>query len=47
MDLVLDQSPEDEIRAVCAAARRLVLGPDAAPPPTPIEIKVFLRDNLR
>lgn len=47
VDLVLDQSPEDEIRAVCAAARRLVLGPDAAPPVAPIEIKVFLRDNLR
>ena len=47
VDLVLDQSPEDEIRAVCAAARRLVLGPDAAPPVVPIEIKVFLRDNLR
>lgn len=47
VDLVLDQSPEDEIRAVCAAARRLVLGPDAAPPAAPIEIKVFLRDNLR
>ena len=47
MDLVIDQSPEDEIRAVCAAARRLVLGPDAAPPAAGIEIKVFLRDNLR
>lgn len=47
VDLVIDQSPEDEVRAVCAAARRLVLGPDAAPPETAIEIKVFLRDNLR
>ncbi|WP_332713189.1 LacI family DNA-binding transcriptional regulator [Pelagibacterium mangrovi] len=47
MDLVLDQSPEDEIRAVCAAARRLVLGPDTAPPGAAVEIKVFLRDNLR
>lgn len=47
VDVVLDQSPEDEVRAVCAAARRLVLGPDAAPPEQPIEIKVFLRDNLR
>lgn len=47
IDLVLDQSPEDEIRAVCAVARRLVLGPDAAPPDAAIEIKVFLRDNLR
>lgn len=47
IDVVLDQSPESEIRAVWAAARRLVLGPDAAPPEDPIEIKVFLRDNLR
>lgn len=47
VDLVIDQSPEDEVRAVCAAARRLVLGPDAAPPEAAIEIKVFLRDNLR
>jgi LacI family transcriptional regulator len=47
IDVVLDQSPEDEIRAVWAAVRRLVLGPDAAPPEAPIEIKVFLRDNLR
>lgn len=47
IDLVLDQSPEDEIHAVCATARRLVLGPDAAPPMAPIGIKVFLRDNLR
>lgn len=47
IDVVLDQSPDSEIRAVWAAARRLVLGPDAAPPEDPIEIKVFLRDNLR
>ncbi len=47
IDVVLDQSPEDEVRAVWAAVRRLVLGPDAAPPEAPIEIKVFLRDNLR
>ncbi|WP_196260399.1 LacI family DNA-binding transcriptional regulator [Pelagibacterium limicola] len=47
IDVVIVQSPEDEIRAVWAAARRLVLGPDAAPPESPIEIKVFLRDNLR
>lgn len=47
IDVVLDQSPEDEVRAVWATMRRLALGPDAAPPETPIEIKVFLRDNLR
>lgn len=47
IDVVLDQSPETEVRAAWAAARRLVLGSDAAPPETPIEIKVFLKDNLR
>ncbi len=47
VDIVLDQSPEDEVRAVCAAVRRLVIGADAAPPETQLEIKVFLRDNLR
>ncbi len=47
VDVVIDQSPETEIRAVCAAARRLVLGSDAAPPETELEIKIFVRDNLR
>lgn len=47
VDVVLDQSPEEEVRAVWNAARRLVLGPDAAPELQPIDIKLFLRDNLR
>ena len=47
IDVVIDQNPDDEIRAVWSAARRLVLGPDAAPAPQPIDIKLFLRDNLR
>lgn len=47
VDVVLDQNPEDEIRAVWAAARRLALGTDAGADPAPIEIGVFLRDNLR
>lgn len=47
VDVVLDQSPEDEIRAVCATARRLVLGADAAPPQTQLEIRVLVRDNIR
>lgn len=47
IDVVLDQSPEDEIRAVCATARRLVVGADAAPPQTQLEIRVLMRDNLR
>ena len=36
IDVVLDQSPEDEVRAVWATMRRLALGPDAAPPETPL-----------
>tara|TARA_A100001391_G_scaffold53358_1_gene32600 strand:- start:16470 stop:17519 length:1050 start_codon:yes stop_codon:yes gene_type:complete len=47
IDVILDQSPEDEIRAVCATARRLVLGADAAPPQTQLEIRVLVRDNVR
>jgi len=47
IDLVLDQDPEAELRAVWASIKRLVLGADAADPPHRIEIKVFLRDNLR
>jgi LacI family transcriptional regulator len=46
IDVVLDQSPEDEIRAVCATARRLVVGADAAPPETQLEIRVLVRDHL-
>lgn len=47
IDCVIDQDPDAEIRAVWAQAKRLVLGPDAAPAPGEIEIKVFLRDNMR
>lgn len=47
VDAVIDQGPEDEIRAVCAVARGLVLGADAVSPQSPLEIRVFLRDNLR
>ncbi len=46
IDVILDQSPEDEIRAVCATARRLVVGADAAPPQTQLEIRVLVRDHL-
>jgi len=46
VDVILDQSPEDEIRAVCATARRLVVGADAAPPQTQLEIRVLMRDHL-
>lgn len=47
IDAILDQNPDNEIRAVWSTARRLVLGPDASPKNDPIEIRVFLRDNLR
>jgi LacI family transcriptional regulator len=47
IDVVLDQNPDGEIRAAVAAARMLALGQDADPHAEPIEIGIFLRDNLR
>lgn len=47
IDVVLDQNPESEIRAAIAAARSLALGHSVGPLAEPIEIGVFLRDNLR
>jgi LacI family transcriptional regulator len=47
MDVVLDQNPDGEIRAAIAAARALALGQGADYHPDPIEIGIFLRDNLR
>ena len=47
IDVVLDQNPVGEIRAALAAARALALGPDAEFRAEPIEIGIFLRDNLR
>lgn len=47
IDVVLDQNPDGEIREALAAARLLVLGSNGALPSTPIEIGIFLRDNLR
>lgn len=46
IDVVLDQNPDGEIRAAIAAARALAQGhgDDHA---EPIEIGIFLRDNLR
>ncbi|WP_246018286.1 LacI family DNA-binding transcriptional regulator [Pelagibacterium montanilacus] len=46
VDVVLDQSPLWEVRAVWTTARRLVLGPDALAPAAPIEIRLFLKHNL-
>lgn len=47
IDVVLDQNPDGEIREAIAAARALAL-PSTRPVVTdPIEIGIFLRDNLR
>jgi LacI family transcriptional regulator len=47
IDVVLDQNPVGEIRAAVAAARSLALRRGADAHPEPIEIGIFLRDNLR
>ena len=47
LDVVLDQNPDGEIRAAIAAARQVALAPDAEIHSEPIEIRIFLRDNLR
>lgn len=46
VDVVLDQNPEREIRAAIAAARSLALGGNGMIDNEPIEIGIFLRDNL-
>jgi len=46
-DVVLDQNPDGEIRAAIAAARQVAMSPDAEVHSEPIEIGIFLRDNLR
>jgi LacI family transcriptional regulator len=47
IDVVLDQNPDGEIRECLAAARGLALGVPGTPETDPIEIGIFLRDNLR
>jgi LacI family transcriptional regulator len=47
IDVVLDQNPDGEIRAAVAGARALALGHPVDPHAEPIEIGIFLRDNLR
>lgn len=47
IDVVLDQHPDREIRAAIAAARALVQGAAPRFEGEPIEIGIFLRDNLR
>ncbi|KKB08327.1 hypothetical protein VE26_14595 [Devosia chinhatensis] len=47
IDVVLDQNPDGEIREAIAAARALALATDRSAVTDPIEIGIFLRDNLR
>ena len=47
IDVVLDQNPDGEIREAITAARSIALGQGGAVASGPIEIGIFLRDNLR
>jgi len=47
IDVVLDQNPDGEIREAITAARVLALGTGRDVATDPIEIGIFLRDNLR
>jgi LacI family transcriptional regulator len=47
IDVVLDQNPDGEIREAITAARSLALGTARNAETNPIEIGIFLRDNLR
>lgn len=47
IDVVLDQNPDGEIREAITAARALALGTARTTATNPIEIGIFLRDNLR
>ncbi|OAM76579.1 LacI family DNA-binding transcriptional regulator [Devosia elaeis] len=47
IDVVLDQNPDGEIREAISAARALALGTSGSAATDPIEIGIFLRDNLR
>ena len=47
IDVVLDQNPDAEIRAAIAAAKALAQPGHGAVEGYPIEIGIFLRDNLR
>jgi len=47
IDVVLDQNPDGEIREAIAAARALALDASREAATDPIEIGIFLRDNLR
>ncbi len=47
IDVVLDQNPEGEIRTALWLARQIALGRTQGLKSEPIEIGIFLRDNLR
>ncbi|SMQ85891.1 transcriptional regulator, LacI family [Devosia lucknowensis] len=47
IDVVLDQNPDGEIREAISAVRGLALGTARSVVTDPIEIGIFLRDNLR
>ncbi len=47
IDVVLDQNPDGEIREAISAARALALGTSGSAVTDPIEIGIFLKDNLR
>lgn len=47
IDVVLDQNPDGEIRAAVSGARALASGQSVDLDAEPIEIGIFLRDNLR
>ncbi|MBN9308662.1 LacI family DNA-binding transcriptional regulator [Devosia sp.] len=46
IDVVIDQNPDGEIAAALSAAQSLALGQESDRPPAPIEIGLYLRDNL-
>lgn len=47
VDIVIDQNPEGEIRAALNAARQIVVHSENPHFGDPIEIGIFLRDNMR
>ncbi len=47
IDVVIDQNPDGEIAAAIAMARAAAMGHDGERTAPPIEIGLFLRDNLR
>jgi len=46
IDVVLDQDPDSEVRAAIAAGQKLAVDTDAVIEAGPIEIGIYLRDNL-